>query len=351
MKKTLFAILLVTTLGFPFLAHADVPPFQPIVPIPNITTVDGGVTFSQYVNEIFKISISLGAMLAVLMIVYGGFEYMTSEALGGKKGGLSKIQNAFLGLLLLVSVVIILQIINPCILEISVFTREGGTCSPPTVAPALTNATQSGGTGGFQLRNLIPPGLFPGTNEERTYEGGLTYSGEGGLRATDCAGPIVDLCMPTAAYQAQNPNAVATARTGADCPDPANYSPIEACVAKVDQAVNLGTGLQSNQMILAGGAPVAMCTGMTGTISNYCCSNGTANCTTLAEGVSNCTSGSLTRVCSVPPSAVIERSTLAPITCATASTRYCCTASQCARTTQQTCPVTGFSQLICTAPQ
>lgn len=350
MKKTLFAILLVATLGLPFFAHADVPPFQPIVPIPNITTVDGGVTFSQYVNEIFKISISLGAILAVLMIVYGGFEYMTSEALGGKKGGLSKIQNAFLGLLLLVSVVIILQIINPCILEISVFTREGGTCSPPTVAPALTNATQSGGTGGFQLRNLIPPGLFPGTPEERANEGGLIFAEE--LRSSDCAGPIVSLCMPSASYQAQNPSAVATARNADNkCTDEENYDLQQACVAKVDQAVNLGTGLQSNQMILAGGAPVAMCTGMTGTIANYCCSNGTANCTTLAEGVSNCTSGSLTRVCSVPTSAVIERSTLAPITCATASTRYCCTASQCARTTQQTCPVTGFSQLICTAPQ
>src|SRR3989344_3018902 len=53
-------------------------PFQPIVPVKGIT--DKNLTFPEYINQLFKISISLGAILAVLMIVWGGFEYMTSAS-------------------------------------------------------------------------------------------------------------------------------------------------------------------------------------------------------------------------------------------------------------------------------
>jgi hypothetical protein len=349
MKKNILFLLVLSVLSLPvFVFASDIPPFQPIVPIPNITSVEG-ITFYDYVNQIFRLSISLGAILAVLMIVYGGFEYMTSEALGGKKGGLSKLQNAFGGLLLLVSVTLILQVINPCILEITVFTREGGQCSPPTVAPPLTPAQEPGGPQGPQLRDLIPRGLFPGVADEELQESGLVYCGEGCLNDQVCAGPIVDLCMPSAEEQGRNPGATATARTGNTCPE--NYNAMEACVAKVEGSVNLGTTLQANQLILSSDAQSAVCAGMSGAVSRYCCTGGNANCSPLADGVTTCTTGSLTRVCTVPTASLVAKTSLTSVTCANNSTRYCCGSTQCAITTANTCPISVFSEVLCVAPQ
>lgn len=113
--------------------------FMPIVPIPGITAT---MTFPQYVNRMFTIVIQLGAILAVIMIVYGGFEYMTSAVAGEKKDGSKKIRNAVTGLILLLASYLILFIINPCLVEITAFSGENSTCSPPPQQSALTAEQQ-----------------------------------------------------------------------------------------------------------------------------------------------------------------------------------------------------------------
>jgi hypothetical protein len=138
--------------------------FIPIVPVPGVTDSSNALTFPQYVNQIFKLSVSAGAMLAVLMFVLGGFEYMTGTKAGDKKSGLDRIQGAITGLVLLLSVYLILYVINPCILNITVLSDGTSPCSPveqvwtPSVgtdATDTTNGTQT--TDGIQTTS-IPSG-------------------------------------------------------------------------------------------------------------------------------------------------------------------------------------------------
>lgn len=147
----LVTILFISAVFTTGVALADTE-FLPIVPLPGVSESDGTyddtLTFAEYVNRIFDISISIGGILAVMMLVFGGFEYMTSEATGGKKNGLDRIRGALTGLLLLITVVIILNVINPCLIQITALTNtpSDDVCSPrPDLQTAdTTNSTSSG---------------------------------------------------------------------------------------------------------------------------------------------------------------------------------------------------------------
>lgn len=91
---------------------------------------------ANFVNSLFKIAISVGAILAVLQITYAGFLYMSTEAFGEKSHAKEVIGNAVLGLLLLLSVYLILYQINPNLVSLKFL--EG-------ITP--TNTTQTSSTG------------------------------------------------------------------------------------------------------------------------------------------------------------------------------------------------------------
>lgn len=94
--------------------------FVPLAPIPNLDTTEGA-TLSSYLNSVFNFAISVGAVLAVLMIVKGGFEYMTTEAINQKGQARQSIQSAVIGLILLLMSVLILEVINPNLLNLDLF--------------------------------------------------------------------------------------------------------------------------------------------------------------------------------------------------------------------------------------
>jgi len=70
-----------------------------------------------YLNLIIKIFIGLCAVLAVVMIVIGGIEYMTSELISSKEAGKERITHAIFGLLLALGAWTLLNQINPDILN------------------------------------------------------------------------------------------------------------------------------------------------------------------------------------------------------------------------------------------
>jgi Type IV secretion system pilin len=73
------------------------------------------------VNNIFKIALSVGAILAVLRIAYGGYMYMGSADMWGNKQDAKEIiSNAIIGLILLFAIYLILFQINPCLLSLNV---------------------------------------------------------------------------------------------------------------------------------------------------------------------------------------------------------------------------------------
>lgn len=76
------------------------------------------VSLAQFFNTLFKTAIVVGAMLAVMKLGYAGFVYMTTDLPGSKSSARSIISQALLGLLLLLSVWLILNQINPDILNL-----------------------------------------------------------------------------------------------------------------------------------------------------------------------------------------------------------------------------------------
>jgi hypothetical protein len=78
-------------------------------------------SLAEFLSYAFELGLAICAALAVVMIVWGGVEYMLSESLFSKEEGRKKIRNAIYGLLLAVFSWLILYIINPSILDWSRF--------------------------------------------------------------------------------------------------------------------------------------------------------------------------------------------------------------------------------------
>ncbi len=107
----------------------DNPPatYTPLEPLPcvaaNGVTCSGGasgtrINFQNYLQYAFNLFIFICAAAAVFMIVWGGFEYMTTDSWNGKSAGLEKAKNAVLGLLLVLTSYIILRTIDPRLVAI-----------------------------------------------------------------------------------------------------------------------------------------------------------------------------------------------------------------------------------------
>ncbi|HEV3245356.1 MAG TPA: hypothetical protein VG102_03285 [Candidatus Paceibacterota bacterium] len=95
-------------------------------------------------NAAFSMALSAGAILAVLRLAYAGWLYMSSDAFGTKSHAKEVIQNAILGLLLLIGIYIILNQINPCLLNLNVVqTISGGTGQCGGSSAASSPAVQS----------------------------------------------------------------------------------------------------------------------------------------------------------------------------------------------------------------
>ncbi len=115
---------------------------------------------TSYLNTMIRIIIGLAAVLAVVMIVIGGIQYMTSELISSKEAGRSRITQAILGLLLALGSYALLNTINPEILKSEVNIPDatvqvdlgGENTTVPFKAIAKTDLQQlgvsCGGTGG-----------------------------------------------------------------------------------------------------------------------------------------------------------------------------------------------------------
>lgn len=113
---------------------------------PMLSQVYQSGDLAGWVNAIFRVSLSVGAILAVLRIMYAGYLYMSSEAFGQKTHAREVIGDAVLGLLLLLSIYLILYQINPDIVSLRFLDRikpinSGGSmqsASQQTQSPAET---------------------------------------------------------------------------------------------------------------------------------------------------------------------------------------------------------------------
>ena len=90
-----------------------------------------------FFNALFKFSLSIGAILAVVMIVWGGYLYMFKDSFAAKTNAKEKITNAVIGLLLLLGIYLILYQINPDILKLEIlFPKSSGNPALQSAPPA-----------------------------------------------------------------------------------------------------------------------------------------------------------------------------------------------------------------------
>ncbi|MFA5792020.1 MAG: D-alanyl-D-alanine carboxypeptidase family protein [Candidatus Paceibacterota bacterium] len=124
-----------------------------------------------YLNIMIKIFIGLCAILAVIMIVIGGIEYMTSELPGNKEHGKERITGAIFGLVLALGSWTILYQINPDILNTELKSLEA-----VTVEVALAEAIQS------DAGKTLPTGPITGCSSgmQKT-NSGMFACGDGNL--------------------------------------------------------------------------------------------------------------------------------------------------------------------------
>lgn len=106
--------------------------YVPLESLPGLENQD--ISLSSYLNRMFAIFIGAASVLAVLMIVIAGFMYLTSGGSeSARKSAKEKMTGAVLGLLLAISSVLILETVNPDLLEFNLSLRniKPGESQPP----------------------------------------------------------------------------------------------------------------------------------------------------------------------------------------------------------------------------
>lgn len=88
----------------------------------DLSKTGGGL--APYLNAMIKIFIGICAVLAVIMIILGGLEYMTSELISSKEHGRERIVHAVFGLILALGAWTILNQINPELLKADLASLE-----------------------------------------------------------------------------------------------------------------------------------------------------------------------------------------------------------------------------------
>ncbi len=114
-------------------------PYIPLAPIPGTvqdgcdftsTSAECKTTFMTYLNGAYKTAIGVAGMLAVVMIIWWGFQYVITASEGGKTNSREGITNAIVGLLLTLGSWLIVYTINPKLVQLD-FKMEKATDYEP----------------------------------------------------------------------------------------------------------------------------------------------------------------------------------------------------------------------------
>ncbi len=133
---TLFAVLIA-----PYFAHAAEEckaGFCPLASVDNSPKLralyDSDQNLVTYINSLFKIAISVGAIIAVIRLGIAGYAYMGGDMWHTKQKAKEIITDVFFGLLLLLSIWIILYQINPNLLNLNIAFPGAVAAPPPSAA-------------------------------------------------------------------------------------------------------------------------------------------------------------------------------------------------------------------------
>ena len=95
------------------------------------------ISAGEFVKILYALSISIAALLAVVKIIYAGVQYMLTDVVTSKASAKKDIYGAILGLVIVLSAVFILEIINPQLKNLSLFSSAPEIGLTQAKAPAV----------------------------------------------------------------------------------------------------------------------------------------------------------------------------------------------------------------------
>lgn len=115
--------------------------FYPLAPMDaqqgsKLSGLYAGGDLSTFIQKLFVFAITIGAIIAVVQLMRAGYLYMGSEIWSSKSKAREIFVNVIFGLLLLLSIWLILQKINPQILNLDILKVIKGQPAQGLVAPA-----------------------------------------------------------------------------------------------------------------------------------------------------------------------------------------------------------------------
>lgn len=109
--------------------------YKPLVTIPGVTEAEKPVDLGSYLQGLYQLFYAVAAVTAIVLIIVGGFQYMSTDAIFDKKEGKDRIRRAVLGFLMVLSSWLILYTINPELAKFEInFALDDNT--PPGYRPA-----------------------------------------------------------------------------------------------------------------------------------------------------------------------------------------------------------------------
>ncbi len=111
-------------------------PFIPLVGIPGIPN-PSTLQFGDYINSLYRLAISIAALLAVFKIVIAGAKYMLDDVVTHKQEAKDEIRGALVGLLIILGAVLILNTVNTDITKNMIAIDVLDTSSSSTIAALL----------------------------------------------------------------------------------------------------------------------------------------------------------------------------------------------------------------------
>jgi hypothetical protein len=114
-----------------------------LAPLPGFNStfdIEGGLT--PYLQILFRLLIGVAGLLSVIMIVLGGIEYMSTDAISGKEDGRERVTQAIIGLIIALGAWLLLNTINPNLLSLK-FNPGHQTVSFDITSSDYANAPQT----------------------------------------------------------------------------------------------------------------------------------------------------------------------------------------------------------------
>ena len=182
---------------------ADVPPSVPnqygcistgnntycmLSPLPGIGDTHGKIDVTTglqgYIKGIIVLFMGIIGVLAVLMVVVGGIEYMSTVNIGEKEGAKTRIMNALVGLMLALSSYVILNTINPDLVNLKIHIPQVTIAGGMNTNTAFHTSSNTPPAGSKAMCAPLEPGDMPG---------GLCDGGNNNAQCVTYAGMIDDV--------------------------------------------------------------------------------------------------------------------------------------------------------------